>query len=455
MTAAVGPDRKALPVSGVSRKIDRFGVVFDEGSLVADAGLLAAATLLGRLGAEDAVDRSVRLGGRPGGAAPGRKVLTLVSSMAVGGTHIDHVDRLRAGAAGAVLGFGPAAPSTVGTFLRSFTWGHARQLDRAAGEVLGRAWAAGGGPGADPMTIDVDSTVCEVSGKAKQGAAYGHTRQLGYHPLVAVRASTGEVLHSRLRGGSSQRGGEHFIAETVARARRAGAVGEPAVRADSGFFSYDTLDRLERLKVRWSVTIPQYAHVKAAVAKIPEADWAPIAYTAGGEAHVAETTLTAGRRGEGRAMRLVVRRTRLTDETQVALWPDWRYHTFVTDRDDLDTAAADAYHRAHATVELAIRDLKNNTGLAHLPSGSFAANAAWLTCAALAHNLFRWIDRLGGARRDNTLTVGRTVANRLLAVPGRLVNRAGRTVLRLPARWPWATTFHNTLTDIRALPQLA
>ena len=375
--------------------------------------------------------------------------------MTVGGTHIDHVDRLRAGATGAVLGFAPAAPSTVGTFLRAFTWGHARQLDKAAGEVLGRAWSAGGGPGADPMTIDVDSTVCEVSGKARQGAAYGHTRQLGYHPLVAVRAETGEVLHTRLRGGSSQRGNAHFIAETVARARRAGAEGELTVRADSGFFGYDLLDRLDRLKVRWSVTIPQYAHVKAAIAEIPEAHWAPVAYTAGGEAHVAETTLTAGRRGEGRAMRLVVRRTRLTNETQAALWPDWRYHTFVTDRNDLDTADADAYHRAHATVELAIRDLKNNAGLEHLPSGRFAANAAWLTCAALAHNLFRWIDRLAGARRGNTLTVGRTVANHLLALPGRIADRAGRTILRLPARWPWATAYQNTLTDIRALPQLA
>ena len=374
--------------------------------------------------------------------------------MAVGGTHIDHVDRLRAGATGAVLGFGPAAPSTVGTFLRAFTWGHVRQLDRAAGEILRRAWAAVGGPGADPMTIDVDSTVCEVSGKKKAGAAYGHTEQLGYHPLVGVRAETGEVLHSRLRGGSSQRGGEHFIAETVARARRAGAEGELTVRADSGFFSYDMLDRLDRLKVRWSVTIPQYAHVKAAIAKIPEADWAPIAYSAGGEAHVAETALVAGRRGDERRLRLVVRRTRLTGAAQSELWADWRHHAFVTDRNDLDTAAADAYHRAHATVELAIRDLKNNTGLAHLPSGSFAANAAWLTCAALAHNLFRWIDRLGGGRRGNTLTVGRTVANRLLTLPGRIADRAGRTVLRLPARWPWATAFQNTLTDIRALPQL-
>ncbi len=130
------PGSKALPVSGVPRKIGRFEVVFDEGSLVVDAGLVTAATLLDRLGVEGAVNGSVRLGGRAGAAAPGRKILTLVSSMAVGGTHIDHVDRRRAGATGAVLGFGPAAPSTVGSFLRSFTWGHARQLDRAAGEIL-------------------------------------------------------------------------------------------------------------------------------------------------------------------------------------------------------------------------------------------------------------------------------------------------------------------------------
>ena len=194
-----GPDREALPVSGVSHKIDRFGVVFDDESLVADAGLMAAATLMGRLGLASLVDATVRLGRRVGAAAPGRKVATLVAAMLVGATHIDHVDRLRAGATGAVLGFRPAAPSTVGVFLRSFTWGHVRQLDKAAGLVLGRAWSAGAGPGADPVTIDVDSTVCEVSGATKAGAAYGHTKQLGYHPLVAVRADTGEILHARRR----------------------------------------------------------------------------------------------------------------------------------------------------------------------------------------------------------------------------------------------------------------
>ena len=326
-------------MSGVSHKIDRFGVVFDDESLVADAGLVAAATLMGRLGLASLVDASVRLGRRPGAAAPGRKVATLVAAMLVGATHIDHVDRLRAGATGAVLGFRPAAPSTVGSFLRAFTWGHVRQLDKAAGAALRRPWAAGGGPGEAAMTIDVDSTVCAVSGATKAGAAYRHTQQLGYHPLVGVRAETGEILATRLRKGSSQSGHVHFVAETIGRARRAGAAGELCVRADSGFFSYDLLDRLDALGVRWSITIALYGHVKAAIARIPDADWAPIAYPAGGQAHIAETTLIAGSRGEQRSLRLVVRGTRLTDEAQAELWPHWRYHAFITNRTDLDTLA--------------------------------------------------------------------------------------------------------------------
>ena len=441
-------------MSGVSHSVDRFGVVFDEGSLVADAGLVAAGTLLGRLGVEAVVDRLVRLGGRPGGASPGRKVLSLVTSMLVGGTHIDHADRLRAGATRRVLGFKVMAPSTLGTFLRSFTWGHVRQLDKAAEQVLGRAWSTGAGPGTDPVTIDVDSTICAVSGKAKAGAAYGHTGELGYHPLVAARAETGEVLHTRLRKGSSQSGHAHFVAETIHRARRAGAVGALTVRADAGFWSWDLIARLDVLGVGWSITVRRTRKVKAAVSGIPEAGWTPIAYPAGGEAHVAETTLVATIDGESRTVRLVVRRSRLTDETQAALWPDWRYHAFITNRTDLDTVAADKYHRAHATVELAIRDLKQNAGLEHLPSGSFPANAAWLACAALAHNCYRWLARLGDAHQGDRLTVGRTVRNHLLALPGRLVNHAGRPVLRLPTRWPWASAFQNTLTDIRALPQL-
>ena len=400
-------------MSGVSRKIDRFGVTFDDESLVADAGLVVA-TLMDRLGLESLVDETVRLGGRVGGASPGRKVLSLVAAMLVGATHIDHVNRLRAGATRRVLGFSVAAASTVGSLLRSFTWGHVRQLDKAAGVALARAWAAGGGPGEDPMTIDVDSTICEVSAKTKAGAAYGHTQQLGYHPLIATRAETGETLHTRLRKGSSQRGNVHFIAETVARARRAGAAGQLTVRADSGFWSNELIDRLDAAKVRWSVTIPLYGHVKAAIGAIDEDDWEPIPYRDGGDAQVAETTIIAGGRDNRRDVRLVVRRTRLTDSAQAALWPDWRHHALVTNRDDLNSAAGDAYHRQHATVELAIRDLKASTGLAHLPSGNFFANAAWLTCAALAHNLYRWITTLAETHPTGRLRVLRQSSCRVL-----------------------------------------
>ena len=190
----------------IPKDVDRLGVVFDDGSLVADAGLLVAGALMSRLGLERLLDETVRLGDRVGGACPGRKVLSLVASMLVGGSHIDHADRLRAGSTDRALGFGVMAPSTLGTFLRSFTWGHVRQMDKALGETLRRVWSVSGGPDRNPVTVDVDSTVCEVWGKTKHGAAYGYTGQLGYHPLVAVRSETAPIVHSRLRGGSSHMG---------------------------------------------------------------------------------------------------------------------------------------------------------------------------------------------------------------------------------------------------------
>jgi hypothetical protein len=150
-------------------------------------------------------------------------------------------------------------------------------------------------------------------------------------------------------------------------------------------------------------------------------------------------------------VRLVVRRTRLTDPVQQALWPDWRHHAFITDV-DLDVIAADHFHRDHATVELAIRDLKDGTGLEHCPSGQFFANAAWLGCAVLAHNLTPWTARLGKIHADDQLTVARTVRSRVLALPGRLVNRSGRHVVRLPTRWPWQSIFLGALDRLRVLP---
>jgi hypothetical protein len=441
-------------VGSSSRGIDRLAVTFDEPTLVADAGLVVPATLMVRLGLESLVNQMVRLRGRVGGALPGRKVLTLVAAILAGGTHIDHANRLRAGATGRVLPFRVMAPSTLGTFLRAFTFGHVRQFDAVIAEAIRRAWSLGAGPGDAPMTIDLDSTIVEVHGKHKHGAAFGYTKVLGYHPLVATRAGTGEVLHARLRKGSSQRGTKRFVEELIARVGHCGATGAVALRADSGFFSWDLLKILDRLSVTWSVTVHQNASVQAAIAAIEEREWIDITYPDGGAAQVAETIYVTGggktKRAE-RRVRLVVRRTRLTDPVQRQLWPDWRHHAFVTNL-ELEAVEADRFHRAHATVELAIRDLKEGAGLEHCPSGRFFANAAWLGCAVLAHNLFRWTACLGKVHPDDRLTVASTIRFRVLAVPGRLVKPGGRPVLRLPQRWPWAQSFTTALSHLRALP---
>ena len=299
-----------------------------------------------------------------------------------------------------------------------------------------------------------------VCGKAEHGAAYGHTKVLGCHPLVAVRSDTGEVLHSRMGSGSSQRDNAHFARETLARVRRLAGDATVTVRADAGFFSYDMIAAIGAHNACYSITIPQNAKVKAAIAAIDD-DWASIEYTRGGEAQVAEATIEAARRGDKlrgddgapAKLRLIVRRTRLLG-AQGELWPNWRYHCFATDRHDLDTKAADANHRAHATAELAIRDLKESAGLSRCPSGRFPANGAWLACCVLAHNLVRWTARLGRAHPARQPTVAATIPNRLLTVPGRLVNHSGRHRLRLPLNWPWQNTFTTALQRIRNLPQL-
>lgn len=435
-----------------SSHLDRLGVIFDDGSLVSDAGLLVAGTLMSRLGLEQLLDDTVRIEGRAGGSRPGRKILSLVASMLTGGSHIDHADRLRAGSTQRVLPFGVMAPSTLGTFLRSFTWGHVRQLDKALGETLRRVWSQIGHPDGKPVTLDVDSTICEVSGKTKAGASYGYTGQLGYHPLLAVRSDTGEIVHSRLRSGSSQKGNTHFITEAVNRVRRAGALGPVTVRADSGFWSYRLIDDLDRLGVEWSITIPQYSQVRKAIANIAEDEWESIDYPESGEAQVAETTICSSSRGDHRRIRIVVRRTRLSDPEQQQLWPDWRYHAFATNT-ELSPVVADRFHRAHARAELAIRDLKEHAGLSHCPSGNFFANAAWLSCATLAHNLYRWIQH-HTQPVGQTLTNGNTVRTRLFGLPGRIVNHSRKMILRLPTKWPWANTYRTVLTNIRSLPQL-
>jgi hypothetical protein len=302
---------------------------------------------------------------------------------------------------------------------------------------------AGAGPSDGPLTVDVDSTICEVHGHHKQGACYGYTRRLGLHPLLAFRADSGEVLHARLRKGSANtaRGIVRFVDELIARLHRAHASGELTMGMDSGCWSAKLIARLRAHRVRYSITVRQTKTVRAAIAAITEADWVDIGYTGDGLAQVAETPY----RGD----RLIVRRVRnLGDQQQ--LFATWRCHAFVTDRPGT-TIWLDADHRRHAVCELAICDLKAGAGLAHLPSGTFTANAAWLLAATLAHNLLRWTDRLG---RDASgqLTVAKTIRRTLLTLPGRLTRSARRWTLHLPARWPWAHSFTMALARLRCLP---
>lgn len=429
---------RAGGAKGAEGSPERLEVAFDDERAVANAGLLLPATLAGRLGLEPLADELVDLGRRPGAARPGRKILTVVHAMLAGADCIDDCGLLRSGRTGAVLGHRVMAPSTLGTFLRGFTFGHVRQLDRLAERALARAWAAGAGPGAGPMTIDGDSTICGVHGYEKQGASYGHTRVRGYHPLLATRADTGEVLHVRQRRGSANtaRGAERFVNELAGRVRRAGATGSLTIRADSGFWSKRVIAACRRHRIRFSIAVRGTAPIRRAIAAIAEGAWQAIDYTTGGVAEVAETA------HEG--MRLVVRRTRI-EADQAELVPNWRHHAFVTDREG-EAVSLDADHRAHAVCELAIRDLKAE-GLAHSPSGRFFANAAWLVIAALAHNLVRWTSAIGlGARGP---LVAKTVRHRLLVLPGRITRSGRRATLHLPSDWPWRAGFLTALGRLR------
>jgi Transposase DDE domain group 1 len=421
---------------------DRVALCFDEERLVADAGIVLPATFAARLGIEALVDGTVDLGDRPGAANPGAKVMTLVAAMALGADSIDDCDFLRAGRTAAVLGHRVVAPSTLGTFLRCFSFGHVRQLDRVLAEALGRAWRAGAGPGDGRLVIDVDSFVGEVHGYHKQGAAFGYTRQRGYHPLLASRADTGEVLHIRLRKGSANtaRGALRFVEELIARVERAGARGEKLLRADSGFWSNKVFARLERAGWRYSIGVRLQPHVREAIEAIEEDAWQTLAdYPQTSVAQIAETVL-AGRR-------LVVRRVRTLD-AQGELLPSWEHYPFLTNRSEPLTTV-EQEHRQHAVVELCIRDLKDQA-LAHFPSGKFFANAAWSVIACLAHNLLRWTGVIG--LPGQTVRTARTFRRRLLSLPGRLTRSARRFTLHLPARWPWQRHFIEALTRIRALP---
>ncbi|MGH3610825.1 MAG: IS1380 family transposase, partial [Pseudonocardiaceae bacterium] len=428
--------------AAVGKLPDRVTVLFDDEHAVASAGIVLPAALALRLGVAEIVEDSVDLGDRPGAANPGAKVMTLVHGMLLGADCIDDCDVLRSGQTGAVLGHAVVAPSTLGTFLRSFTFGHVRQLDRVLGLALTRAWAAGAGPGKGRLVIDVDSFVGEVHGREKQGASFGYTRVRGYHPLLATRADTGEVLHIRCRKGSANtsRGMLRFCEELIARVDRAGATGSKLLRADSGFWNRKTFARLHRAGWKFSIGVRMQPHVRAAVEAIDEGAWVTLEdYPKTSIAQIAETKL-----GE---QRLIVRRVR-TLNAQGELLPSWEHYPFATNRTD-PLATVEAEHRQHAVVELAIRDLKDQA-LAHFPSGKYMANAAWTVIAALAHNLLRWTQSIG--LPDQTVRAARTLRRRLLSMPGRLTRTARAWTLHLPARWPWHEQFTAALQQIRALP---
>ena len=439
-----------MKVSHTSPHLD---IAFDDPNLVAHAGLDLPLSLARRLGLPGLVADQLDLGRVAGAANPATKAMTLIAGLLAGGDCIDDVDMLRSGGTAAVLGHAPAAPSTVGTFLRAFTWGHSRQLDAVSGELLRRAWVAGAGPGDQPLTIDADSTVCETYGTRKEGGVrFTYTGTRGYHPLVAIAAGTGDLLHARLRGGSAntQRGAGSFLRETFSRVRSAGATGKLTLRADSGFYGTAVLDACTQSDVRFSVTVRLCRALHQAIAEIPDGDWTPIPYWLEGSADVAETSYVPfASRGRRTAYRLLVRRVMPTPGSQLALKGiGYTYHALITDREG-EMLELEADHRRHAEVEQGILELKEGVALRHLPSGRFAANAAWLAFNAMAHNLARWLTRLG---LQLPLLRTKSLRARLVALPGRLARSGRRQRLHLPTRWPWKQHYLDARERIASLP---
>ena len=426
---------------------------FTERHLVPCAGVLPAAALAQRIGLGDLIDERLRLASE--GANSGAKALTVVGSMLAGGDSINDTDLLRAGA-GVQLFDDTRAPSTVGSWLRAHKWSNVWEFDAVSRELLARLWAAGAGPAdlGGPLTIDLDSSIVPVYGRGKQGAAFGYTKVRGYHPQFATCAETGMVLFSRLRGGSASaaRGTRSFLTETVSRVRGADAIGQLTVRADSAFYSRAVLGTAVKLGVEFSVTARQDKKTRAAIDAIDEAAWAPIPYWLSSPevsgADVAETSYSAFTGKDAMNVRLVVRRVRPTPGSQLALFTTWDYHAFVTNRPG-DMLEVEADHRRHAVVEQRIAELKS-AGLAHLPSGMFMANAAWLALAVMAHNLGRAVGRLAG--HDLERATAMTLQRRVFTVPGQLVRSGRRRQLRLPKSWPWAHAIEQALTKIQAIP---
>ena len=434
----------------LSHTVSTMSVAFDDPNLVASVGLVPVLALVSRCGLHQSVAQSLTVPS-PNVAI---KVSTVIAGMVAGADSIDDLDRLRHGGMGRLFG-GIRAPSTLGTFLRSFTFGHVKQLDRVAAEVLVNLAQHTPLLGdVDRLCwVDVDDTVKQTYGYAKQGAGYGYTGIKGLNALVGVLStptSAPVIAATRLRKGStSPRGAASFVAATLATAKRCGASGLVVARLDSAFYVADVVAAISRAGARFSITARLNASVRAAIAGIDEQAWTPIHYPnaiwddqAGGwvsDAEVAETPYTAfTSRGKGRAVtaRLIVRRVKLlppAGQAQPALVEGHRHHAVFTDT-PLPMLQAETSHRGHAIVEHVMADLKNGP-LAHLPSGKFAANAAWLTLAGIAHNLTRAAGCLASVFHATARPA--TIRDQLINIPARIATSARRLTLHLPTDWHW------------------
>lgn len=437
--------------------------MFDDDHLVSLAGLVPVMTLadqtrLPQLLAEKVSIPAPRIAS--GSANPGPKLATLIAGMAAGADCIDDVDLVRAGGMTTLFG-GVYAPSTVGTLLREFTFGHARQLESVLREHLAalceRVDLLPGA--AERVFVDIDSLLRPVYGHAKQGASYGHTKIAGKQVLrkgLSPLATTISTEHAapviagiRLRAGKtgSGKGAGRMIAQAIATARAAGATGQILVRGDSAYGTRAVIRACRRAGVRFSLVLTKNPAVRRAIAAIPEHAWTPVKYPGAvrdpdtgewiSDAEVAEIPYTAFASTKDRiTARLIVRRVKDARYPD-ALFPVWRYHPFFTDSTE-PTADADITHRRHAIVETVFADLIDGP-LAHLPSGRFGANSAWVVCAAISHNLLRACGVLAGDRHGHAR--GATLRRRIVTVPARLARPQRRPVLHLPRRWPWSAAW--------------
>jgi hypothetical protein len=433
---------------------------FDDPNLVSRAGLVPVMTLAQRAGLGDLVEEHVRIERRCGVNAH-LKVGCLAAGMIAGADSIDDMDLLRHGAMPVLFG-GIRAPSTLGSFLRAFTWGNVLQLEKVSRVLLADlARRAPLLPGKDSVAfLDIDSMQKRVYGHAKQGAAFGHTKIQGKSLLVrglnALAATISTPLAApviaatRLRGGNaaSARGAASFATASVTAARSAGCGGTLVARADSAFYSAGFTGAVRRAGAFFSVTVRMDPKVKAAIAAIPEAAWTPIRYPRAiwddqlrcwiSDAEVAETGYTAftSKKGQAITARLIVRRVKDLNRKaaggQGELFPAWRYHAIFTDS-PFATLQAEEHHRGHAQVEQVFADLTDGP-LAHLPSGSFPANAAWLACAAISHNLLRAAGSLASLACARAR--GATLRRDLIHVAARIARHGrGHLTVHLPEGW--------------------